>query len=402
MTRLGTLGFVVLAAFAGALQLSIASAQILLTGAIAVWVGWLVVNRARPEVPAFFWPLAAYAGATLTSAAFSSNPAAGLVDSKQLLLFAIVPVVYQFARGTRAPMIVQVIITVGAATAAFGVVQYAVLEYNHLGQRPQGSMSHYMTYSGLIMLVVTLATGRILFDREDRVWPALVMPALVVSLILTFTRSAWVGACAGVALLLALKDFKLVVALPVVAAILFALAPTQVANRFYSMFDPHDPTNRDRVAMLKAGAAMIRSDPLTGVGPNMVQALYPAYRDPSAVRPINPHLHNDVVQIAAERGLPALAVWLWFVIDTARRLLGMIRQRRQLCLAAVALASLVAMLAAGLFEYNFGDSEFLMLLLVVLTLPFAAERIEAENSEGRSRLSAGGSRPAEPDKSRRT
>ena len=32
------------------------------------------------------------------------------------------------------------------------------------------------------------------------------------------------------------------------------------------------------------------------------------------------------------------------------------------------------MLAAGLFEYNFGDSEFLMLFLVLVTLPYAAER----------------------------
>jgi hypothetical protein len=32
------------------------------------------------------------------------------------------------------------------------------------------------------------------------------------------------------------------------------------------------------------------------------------------------------------------------------------------------------MLAAGLFEYNFGDSEFLMLFLVLITLPFAALR----------------------------
>ena len=32
------------------------------------------------------------------------------------------------------------------------------------------------------------------------------------------------------------------------------------------------------------------------------------------------------------------------------------------------------MLAAGLFEHNFGDSEFQMLLLVIITLPFAAAR----------------------------
>jgi hypothetical protein len=32
------------------------------------------------------------------------------------------------------------------------------------------------------------------------------------------------------------------------------------------------------------------------------------------------------------------------------------------------------MLTAGMFEYNFGDSEFLMLFLVVITLPYAADR----------------------------
>jgi hypothetical protein len=32
------------------------------------------------------------------------------------------------------------------------------------------------------------------------------------------------------------------------------------------------------------------------------------------------------------------------------------------------------MLSAGLFEYNFGDSEFLMLFLVLITLPYAVDR----------------------------
>jgi hypothetical protein len=47
---------------------------------------------------------------------------------------------------------------------------------------------------------------------------------------------------------------------------------------------------------------------------------------------------------------------------------------RDRMLAAMALASTAGMLAAGLFEYNFGDSEFLMLFLVLITLPFAAAR----------------------------
>ena len=43
-------------------------------------------------------------------------------------------------------------------------------------------------------------------------------------------------------------------------------------------------------------------------------------------------------------------------------------------LATAALSATVAMLVAGMSEYNFGDSEFLMLLLVLITLPYAAAR----------------------------
>jgi hypothetical protein len=43
-------------------------------------------------------------------------------------------------------------------------------------------------------------------------------------------------------------------------------------------------------------------------------------------------------------------------------------------LAASALACVTALLTAGLFEYNFGDSEVLMLFLIVITLPAAAGR----------------------------
>ena len=50
--------------------------------------------------------------------------------------------------------------------------------------------------------------------------------------------------------------------------------------------------------------------------------------------------------------------------------------------AAAGLAALIAMLAAGLFEYNFGDSEFLMLLLGLLTLPYAATRQTAAGPAG--------------------
>ena len=51
--------------------------------------------------------------------------------------------------------------------------------------------------------------------------------------------------------------------------------------------------------------------------------------------------------------------------------------RRCRSLPTAALAGVVAMLTAGMFEYNFGDSEFLMLFLLLVTLPYAADRVPA-------------------------
>jgi O-antigen ligase len=167
---------------------------------------------------------------------------------------------------------------------------------------------------------------------------------------------------------------RLIGVLPIVMAVVVALAPSSVTDRVYSMFDRNDPTSRDRVAMLEAGKAMVIDHPFTGVGPDMVSRVYPRYRVPWAVQPSNPHLHNVPMQIAAERGLPALAAWLWVIASLVRGLWGMLGRTRTPALAAGALAATAAMLAAGLFEYNFGDSEFLMLLLVLVTAPFAASR----------------------------
>jgi O-antigen ligase len=182
-----------------------------------------------------------------------------------------------------------------------------------------------------------------------------------------------VGACAAAAVLFTLKDFRLLAILPVAAALLSAAAPAQVAKRF-TTFSLSDLSVTDRGAMLREGIHMIEAHPLTGVGPNMVEELYAQYRDPRAVNQINPHLHNVPLQIAAERGLPALAVWLAFIFVLLRDVATRFFQNRSRVLTAAALAAIVGMLAAGMFEYNFGDSEFLMFFLILVTLPFAADR----------------------------
>ena len=373
LSKLEHASYVSLLAFVAALQISIAIAQALLGIALVLWVILIARQRERVDVPAWFLPLALYGAATLVAAALSLDPATSFADSKQLLLFLIVPAVCRLARGPRALTVTTVIISVGAASAIVGIVQYGILEYDNLGRRPQGALTHYMTYSGLLMLVSGLAAARLLFHSRDRTWPALVMPALLVALALTFTRSAMVGTCVGIGLLLVMKDLRLLAALPVVGALLFGLAPTRITDRVYSTFDLQDPTIRDRLAMVRTGGRMIADYPLTGVGPDVVKDVYLDYRDPEAVEAVNPHLHNVPMHIAAERGLPALALWLWFIVAVGRQLARGLKTSASRSLPAGGLAAIVSMLAAGMFEYNFGDSEFLMLLLVLIALPHAAD-----------------------------
>jgi O-antigen ligase len=372
--RIEQAGFLAVVGVAAALQFSIAIAQSLLAIAIVCWIALVVVRHERIEVPRFFWALLVYAGLTMLSASFSPHPRVSLADTKQLVLFLIVPLTYRLAMGRRGAQILTVIVSLGAASAAFGIIQYNILHYDQLDQRVRGTLGHYMTYSGLLMLVIGAALARVLFGKRERIWFALVMPALAVAVAVSFTRSAAVGICAAAALLFSLKDFRLMAVFPIVAALGLALAPGGVTARYLSTFNLKDPTIRDRMAMLREGVHMTRSHPWLGVGPNMVETLYAEYRDPDAVEKVNPHLHNVPVQIAAERGLPALAVWLGFVGLVMFDLWRLFRADRARVLAAAALAAMAAMLGAGMFEYNFGDSEFLMLLLILITLPFAAAR----------------------------
>jgi O-antigen ligase len=289
-----------------------------------------------------------------------------------------VPIVARFERGERATLTLDVIIAMGAAGALVGIVQFAIFGYDDLNSRPVGTLSHYMTYSGVLMLVTCAAVSRLIFHPQPAAWPMIAVPALLVALVVTYTRNAWIGTFLGVAVLLAVRNWKLVILAPIVAGLAFLVAPGAVQQRAQSLVNPSDPSSRDRVVMLKIGVEMVRDHPLVGVGPEMISHVYPAYSQhhPDAVHAVNPHLHNVPVQIAAERGLPALVAWLWFVVVAMRDLWRQLRARIAPGVAGAGLAAVVAMLAAGMFEYNFGDSEFLMLFLGLITLPFAAARAQ--------------------------
>jgi O-antigen ligase len=243
-----------------------------------------------------------------------------------------------------------------------------------------------MTQAGLLLLFSCLALSMALFSRTR--WRILWAGSLLLSLIslaLTMTRGAWVGFGVALCFILFLYKPKALILVPVVAGLLFAAAPQTVKQRALSIFSLNAFSNRQRVEYIKAGIKIIKDYPLLGTGSDTVDMVFqnPKYNlSEDAKR--NVHLHNNFIQIAAERGLPTLAAWLAFLVWAFLSLFRMLKNRSpsSYALTAAALAALLALVSSGAFEYNFADSEIAMLFFFILTVPFARVRVQEIEKRG--------------------
>lgn len=244
--------------------------------------------------------------------------------------------------------------------------------------RAKGFFSIYMTLGGSLVVALALLLAAVALGRE-RGRPALQSGFALVALALTYVRNAWVGLGAALAVLVLLSRRWILLALAG-AAVLLALAfPSPIRGKIVSMFDPASPSVSERFYFWGAGARMVRQAPLLGLGPGAVKIEYPNYRDPAARRQGTSHLHSNVVQIAAERGILGLvawcAMWIAFLVKAARIYIALPPGRADpRALVAGSLAAVVGFLVAGLFEYSFGDSEVIGLVWVVAAFPFALAR----------------------------
>ena len=356
--------------------ISISVFQGFLAIACALWILILVKDKKRIQFPAYFWALLVYAGLSLIASALSVNPQISFKDSRELLLFLIIPITCSALVSESARK------KTSAAVLASGAVSIVYSLYHYFfkaqaGERIPGFMGHYMTQAGLLVLVCCLALGFLFFGRQKFRWvlaPGIALAALC--LVLTMTRSGWIGFGAALAVVLALTRPKWLAILPVAAVLVFFLSPQPVKRRALSIFSLKSYSNAQRVQYLEAGIKIIAERPFFGTGPDTVDMVF---QDPkyglSEEAKRNVHLHNNFTQIAAERGLPALAAWLSFLIMASLALLkltGRKSGRADLAPhAAAALAALLAVVISGFFEYNFGDSEIAMLFFYLISVPFA-------------------------------
>jgi O-antigen ligase len=426
-----------LAGIAATCLVSIFAAEaVFLSLALVVFVARAVTGRARLGRTPLDGPILAFAVWTLLSAAFSPDPLTSHDSAKKLILFAIFYLAVDVGAHERdRERMLTALLLGGLVLSAGAILQFYFLGFDSLGKRPRSFMGHYMTASGLAMgvfvvsgawlacnrrwaapsredlrlvagvlggvvvLAFVQSTGLFVVEAERlfvaglaalavvmalsrAAWPggattvmlaALAFPVSAWALVLTRTRNAWLGAVTGLVVVAVLRAPRVLWAVAGLLLAFLVVRPSLVGERLTLA----DASSVDRYYMWQAGIDMIREKPVFGQGPGMILAVYPEYRWAGAPNPRQPHLHDNALQIAAERGLPCLAFWIWMVaaaMADAYREWRLGRRTPSAWVAAASLALLAAVMVAGLFEYNFGDSEVLMLTLLVAALPYAVRR----------------------------
>jgi len=197
---------------------------------------------------------------------------------------------------------------------------------------------------------------------------------LLLCLVQSKTRAAWLGVLAAAVLMLWLarrRRLLLVLAgLLVVGAI---AAPASYRARLTSIVDPDQSSNRQRLFLWRAGVDLIREHPLTGLGDRSFRRDIPIYHYPDPDRePVHlTHLHSNPLMLALIWGLPGLALvgWvLWAMVAALLRRFRTLETARGPPVARgwtlAAIGAWTALVVSGLFDWNFNDAEYSLLLML--------------------------------------
>jgi putative inorganic carbon (HCO3(-)) transporter len=335
-------------------------------GAIGL-VTWAVARgEARFSFHILYYPLAIYGLiSTVSTLAAPQRIHAGfeMVLWYKILIFPAAIILYREVPRLRELILYPYALLAGGSSI-WALIQFVFFDRRDLEHRISGPASHVMTFSGLL-LPLSLMFLLLWWHQRKPLFLAVALLSSV-TLLLTFTRSVWLGWAAAVFTLLMLVRTQIrYYAVP--ALLLFVtFLPLSLFGRLISTFDMRQSSNFDRIRMLEAGVEMIRDHPLLGVGPANVKESYALYRKQDAPRPRPPHLHNNVVQLWSERGILGLASHVTLLALFFRECARSWKTNRMWAEIGVAIA--VSLTVAGLFEFNFGDTEVFYLTLNLFAL----------------------------------
>jgi O-antigen ligase len=362
-----------LGAFVVCTTFTIAGTQTALGLIAALWLVLMAFGVApRPRRTSLDIPVILFIAVSLAAALASKQKLASLQHLKNLPLFGVVYVLGVLVTGRRlGRRLYAALVFAGALSAAYGIG----LHYLGLGggdpERARGSFSTPMTFGSILLVLCSLSFAVVAgrgIARGLRIGLGVATVLMLAALLVSFTRSSWIGALVSVFIILALLRRRLIVLFAAALVALFLLLPPVYRERVQTMWSPTFGTNVQRLEMLSASWRMFKDHPVLGVGTMDLGDLYRQYKPPTAVF-VHGHMHNNFVQIAVEMGLVGLAAFIFLLVGFYRLLarnlkLGLSPPERAFVVGSI--GTLTGFLVNGLFDWNFGDAEAVTLLFVVI------------------------------------
>ena len=260
--------------------------------------------------------------------------------------------------------------------------------------RATGFYNHWTTYAESLQLIASLAIGLFVALPRKRSRNggllALAIVGMGVALLLSVTRASWLSLLISATLITALGVSRRmlivlgVCALPLILAGLFVLQQ----KRNVGFFDQKDNSIVWRERVWHDGFHLLISNPrhlLVGVGMDSIKAHWREWELFDNGRMPMGHMHSDYLQIALERGVPTLIGWL-ILLGTYARTLWLTRRRVpsedwiERGIALGALGGLLGFMLSGVVHYNWGDSEVVMIVYLIMGLSLVVERQSRERA----------------------
>jgi O-antigen ligase len=250
--------------------------------------------------------------------------------------------------------------------------------------RASGWTRHYQTFAELLQMIALLALGLALANLRNhgpnkyfRV--AIVAAAMLTAgLLFTAMRTVIVAFVIG-ASVIALRSLRGKMKIVFTFALFFVLAFGAVV--VWQTRDPSalllgDSSSSLRMQVGRVGLSRILIHPIFGHGMDAMQKHWSEWGFPGKDML---HLHSTPLQLAFDRGLPMLALWLWLMIAfwlfiaRAERAAADLSDTHSYGILLGILGALTAFLASSLVNYNYGDAEVAMMFWFLMGIAMSVK-----------------------------
>ena len=265
--------------------------------------------------------------------------------------------------------------------------------------RATGFYNHWVTYSEVLQLIASLALGIFLPLKQKKnatgVLLLVAIAGLIFALGMTVTRASWIGFAVSAAAMLLLTSSRRTILIVGACALPLVLASVVLLQQKRSIhfFDKSDQSTSWRETVWQEGFTLLISKPrhlIFGVGMDSIKGHWREWGlFDNGRQPIG-HMHSNLLQIALERGVPALIAWL-ILLGIYVRMLWRIQRRAGSedfvrGIVTGALGGTIGFFTSGLVHYNWGDSEVVTVFYFIMGLCLVVEWTNQRTTDSSVRM----------------